>query len=166
MKTLVTVVVAAQLITVSPQNVQVVPLNDPSDPIHITDARFEIVDQAGAVLTVKLLNRMESAVTTSNIWLDAQRFFTPAEMRRNGDRIIFRCGRMGVADRRDAQQIESGAEVRVSIQIPEDCRLDHAHEHFYVQVQRITTGGRFSNVLWQREAGNMAWLLKAVLPHP
>jgi hypothetical protein len=54
MKTLVTVAVAAQLITLSPQNVQVIPLNDPSDPIQITDARFEIVDQAGAVLTVNM----------------------------------------------------------------------------------------------------------------
>ena len=166
MKAMLAVALAAQVITVSPQNVHVIPLNDPSDPIHITDARFEIVDQGGAVLTVKLLNRMESAVTTRNIWLDAQRFFTPAEMRQNGDRILFSCGRMGSADPRDVQRIESGAEVRVSIPIPEDCRLDHAHEHFYVQVQRITTGGNFSNVVWQREAANMALLLKAQMPHP
>jgi hypothetical protein len=166
MKTLVTVAVAAQLITVSPQNVQVIPLNDPSDPVYITDARFEIVDQAGAVLRVKLLNRMDTAVTTNNIWLDAERFFTPAEMQRNGDRILFSCGHMTVADRRHVQRIESGAEVRVSMQIPEDCHLDHAHEHFYVQVQQITTGGRFGNAVWQREPAEMARLFKLARPHP
>lgn len=167
MKTLVMVAVAAQLITVSPQNVQVIPLNEESDPVQISDARFELNENGAPVVLLTLANKTESAFAARDIWLTTQRFFTPAEMRRNGDHILFSCGIMRTGDADAAGQgLAPGGELPVKIELPPDCRLDHAHEHFYAEVSQISIGGRYGAAVWAREPAKMAELFKAARPHP
>jgi hypothetical protein len=167
MKAYFVVALGLQLVTVAPQNVEVIPLIDQSDPVQITDARFEIGDNGQPVLMVRLVNQTETVIATRNVWFDAQRFFTPVEMRRNGDQILFNCGRMGRGEVGDGRSgLAPGDEVSVRLEIPPDCRLDHAHEHFYVHVVRITLDGNYSAAVWAREPAAMAVLFKAARPHP
>ena len=167
MKTLLAVALGAQVITASLQNLLVIPLSNESDPLHITGARVESGADAALVLTLRLVNKTKILLNTDNVWLFAARFFTPQEMRRNGDRIIWSCAYLGaVGTDSRGQDIHPGAEVFVTIPISPECRLDHVHDHFFVHVQQITVGGRFGDAVWERPPGDAAALLKALQPHP
>lgn len=112
-----------------------------------------------------IVNRTKTVLSTGDVWLSSERFFTREEMRQNGDRIALDCGFIGSAVLRDrSRDIQPGAQAAVAIPIPQPCRLDHAHEHFFVYVERITTGGRFDNVIWKRELGDALRVLLAT-PH-
>lgn len=169
--TLCAVVLGTQLVSVAPQNVQIVPLNDESDPVQVSRGQLAVTDAGAPILMLTLTNRTRETVNTANVWVNFQRFYTWDEMRRNRNNLLFDCGFMGVVSasspedvRARPQDVYPGAETTVMLSIPPGCRLDQAHQHFYAYVERITTGGRYSYLVWQRELGNALRTLVAT-PH-
>ena len=163
---------AAQLVCVAPQNVQIIPLNDETDPVQVMRGQFDVTDAGAPILTLTLTSRMRETVNTRDIWVSFARFYTRDEMRRNGNNIAYDCSVIGhvtsesPADvRTRPQDIEPGAETTVMLPIPPGCRLDHAHEHFFAYVERINTGrGNSIVAVWQRQLGNALRLLLSA-PH-
>jgi hypothetical protein len=159
------IALAAQLMTATPQNVQVIPVNNETDPVQLGRTQYDASDPAAPVVILTIVNRTQTVLSTGEIWIVFERFFTRQEMRQNGDGIAWSCGsHSNAAVRNRSQDIQPGTEASVVLPIPQPCRLDHAHEHFFVYVERITTGGRFDHVIWKRELGDALRVLLAK-PH-
>ncbi len=146
--------------------VAVLPLVDADDPVRLSDAAFDNADPSRPAITVTLANTTPLALSTSQIWLSVSRFFTPAEVRRNGDRIVSSCGIMARANNDEAAQvIPPGARVQVKLGLRQTCVLDPRHEHFFVFVERITADQRFQDATWKRDPADFGRLLQAAMPH-
>jgi hypothetical protein len=163
---------AAQLVSVAPRNVQIIPLNNETDPVQVTRGQFDVTDAGVPILTLTLTNRTRVTVNTGDVWVSFARFFTRDEMRQNGNNIAWDCAVLGNASpgspadvRTRPHAVDPGAQTTVMLPIPPNCRLDHAHEHFFAYVYRITTGRGNSVVdVWQRELGDALRVLLAT-PH-
>jgi len=170
--TLCAVVLGTQLVSLAPQNVQIIPLNNETDPVQVTRGQFDVTDVGVPILTLTLTNRTRVTVNTGDVWVSFSRFFTRDEMRQNGNNVSLDCGVIGhvtsesPADvRKRPEDVAPGAETTVMLPIPPDCRLDHAHEHFFAYVAQINTGrGNSLVAVWQRELGDSLRVLLAT-PH-
>lgn len=170
--TLCAVVLATQLVSVAPQNVQIIPLNDETDPVQVIQGQLDVSDPLAPAIRLTLVNKTKTVVQTGDVWVNTERFFTRDEMRKNGNNIALDCGFMTSVDERAARadagerahDIPPGDAVVVTIPIPLPCPLNHPHEHFFAYVQQISTSGRYGNVVWQRELGDALRLLLAT-PH-
>lgn len=146
--------------------VTVLPLFEPDDPVRLSGGAFDSEDPSHPAITVTLENTTSLALSTSRVWLSVSRFFTPAEVRRNGDRIVSSCGIMARANNDEAAQvIPPGTKVQVKLGLGQTCVLDPQHEHFFVFVERITAGQRFADATWKRDPADFGRLLQAAMPH-
>jgi hypothetical protein len=147
--------------------VAVLPLVAGDDPVKLSDAAFDNSDPSRPVVTLRLENTTKQALSTDQIWLKVGKFFTPAETQKNGDRIVSTCGNMARANHDSATQfVHPGASVPITFWIGPNCVLDPAHTHFFLVVERITSGKRFVDAVWQRDPADFARLLGAAMPHP
>jgi hypothetical protein len=84
-------------------------------------------------------------------------------MLRAGDRKAWDCGMiLSAADEpKRAELIVPHRRIAVKLSLA-GCQHNPAHEHFFVEVQRV---GRMSSPSWKREPGEFARLLSAAMPH-
>jgi hypothetical protein len=146
--------------------ITVLPLGDAGDPITISGAAFDGDDPSRPVITIRLENTTSQPLATDRIWLSVSKFYTPAEMQRNGDRVAFTCGITARANNSEPTQIvHPGASVPIRFWAGPNCGLDPGHTHFFIVVERITPGQRFVEFTWKRDPADFARLLQAAMPH-
>jgi hypothetical protein len=146
-------------------NVIVFPLSDPSDPVVIANAEFKADDPSRLAMVLTLQNNMALSVATDRIWIMRARFFTPDEMKRRGNNTLYNCATSSRASFDEPTKLLlPGTQVLVTLMIPATCELDLAHEHFFVEVSRITAEARsLEPIIWMREPEDAGRLLAAMM---
>lgn len=143
----------------------VFPLVADDDSIRVVDANLGNAADGGRVITVTLENLTTRNVSTEDVWFAFGRFFTPSEMRRNGDRIAYECG----GTRRAAPPavlLAPGNRRQVTLPLSDPRCLEVSdHEHFFVTVDRLRESASFSRTTWKRDPRQFADLLRSIQPH-
>lgn len=143
-----------------------IPLVDQDDPIQILRARMEFDEDVRPMMVIELENRTASRIETADIWLNSTRFYTKSEI--GNQRKLWDCGLVASAARGMPSQAIAPSE-RVVLRLPMNlsCDNNRAHEHFFLDVTRITSGPPDNRTtVWQREPGEFSRLLNAAMPHP
>ena len=140
----------------------VIPLVDPADPVRITNARMDFVDDVHPVMIVELENETEQPVDTGHVWFQFGRFYTKGEMDRAGNRKVWDC--QTITSARSSQPLRAIAPgARVTVLLTLSCEPNRDHEHFFVEVTRV---GNFSSPSFKRKPDDFARLFAAAQPHP
>jgi hypothetical protein len=159
---LLVVAASMQLAASGPQESVVFVLSDPTDPVKVMKAAVQTIADGQRAIRVEIFNATDRSLSTSDVWVDFSRFYTPTEMRRNGN-VLFDCGIITAA--RAPGPLMPGAVVEATIRLPE-CRPHEGHEHFYLTVTRLSRQQRFGWDVWHREPADFTRLFKAARPHP
>jgi hypothetical protein len=146
---------------------QIIPLVDPSDPLLITNAKIEFVDDERPVAVVEVENQTAAAIDVDAVQLNITRFYTRSEAEQRG-RQVWDCGRVGHVDHQPGdphQVIAAHARQVVTVSLEGLCQHNREHEHFFVTLARLQ-GFHAREPAWVREPAELVRLLAAAQPHP
>jgi hypothetical protein len=110
---LLVVATSLQLAAPSPQESVVFALNDPTDPVKVMKAAVQTIAEGERAIRVEIFNATDRTLSTSDVWLDFGRFYTPAEMNRDVNRVRFNC--WGITAARPPGPLMPGTVVEATI---------------------------------------------------
>lgn len=161
---LVGLMLALTAVTV-PADSQLIPLVDPADPLLITNAKIEFVDDVKPVVVVELENQTALPIGLDTVQLNITRFYTRTEAEQRG-RVVWDCGRVGHVDYQlTTKSIAPHARDIVTVSLDESCQHNRDHEHFFVTLARLQ-GFHSHEPSWLRAPEDLVRMLAAAQPHP
>jgi hypothetical protein len=167
-RTLFVGIVALTATVTSSADSHLVPLIDASDPLLITNAAIVYEEDVHPVAMVEFENQTGRPIDLCDMWVHVARFYTKAESLARqtapGRITVWDCASIGHVDTPRHLLIQPHARGTARVVI-HDCQANRTHEHFFVSVERLTSGDA-AHPLWKREPGEFSRLLSAAQPHP